>query len=387
MRARYGAKLRTLLCQKTTILSLIDFRGYKVFESATVDTNIIVFLKSPPKKDYALSFVNVDSELADVDIDSYVSAKNAKTDQSSLSLSGWTLADKSILDLKAKIEAQGKPLNSSCVDIFYGIKTGYNEAFIIDTPTKERLCHEDPRSSDVLKPILRGRDIYKYHYNWADLWLTFIPWHFPLHEDNLIQGASEKAEIAFMTGYPAVYNHLMKYREALSKRNKAETGINYEWYALQRCAATYYDEFESGKLVWAETDMELNVAYVPAGIYLNKTCFMICGENIKSLLPILNSKLISFYIRLISPNLGISGMSLSKDKVGLIPIPDNYSQDKTLVRLSDELHSLLMHMDSSRVNLSDSKLKTIISMLDQQIYKLYGLTNDEISIVESQNNG
>ena len=80
--------------------------------------------------------------------------------------------------------------------------------------------------------------------------MIFIPWHFPFHNDTSIQGASEKAENEFIRQYPSVYNHLLKYKESLSKRNKEETGIRYEWYALQRCAATYYPEFEKEKVVW-----------------------------------------------------------------------------------------------------------------------------------------
>lgn len=91
------------------------------------------------------------------------------------------------------------------------------------------------------RPILRGRDIKRYSYDFADKWLIFVPWHFPLHKDTNITGASKKAEAEFEKQYPAIYNRLLSYKPILEKRNKAETGIRYEWYALQRCAATYMD--------------------------------------------------------------------------------------------------------------------------------------------------
>ena len=89
-------------------------------------------------------------------------------------------------------------------------------------------------------PILRGRDIKRYGYNWANLWLIYIPWHFPYQFDESIKGASAKAEKAFKEQYPAVYSHMLQYKEPLSKRNKAETGIRYEWYAMQRWGAKYW---------------------------------------------------------------------------------------------------------------------------------------------------
>ena len=97
--------------------------------------------------------------------------------------------------------------------------------------------------AELIRPILRGKDIKRYGYEWADLWLIYIPWHFPYHFDASIQGASDKAEKAFKKQYPAVYSHMLQYKEPLSKRNKAETGIRYEWYAMQRWGAKYWEDF------------------------------------------------------------------------------------------------------------------------------------------------
>lgn len=143
--------------------------------------------------------------------------------------------------IKRKIEAIGVPLKDWNISINYGIKTGCNEAFIIDGETKDALIAQDPKSAEIIRPILRGRDIKRYSYDFADKWLIFVPWHFPLHKDTNITGASKKAEAEFEKQYPAIYNRLLSYKPILEKRNKAETGIRYEWYALQRCAATYMD--------------------------------------------------------------------------------------------------------------------------------------------------
>lgn len=143
--------------------------------------------------------------------------------------------------IKEKIESVGTPLKEWDINIYRGILTGYNEAFIIDGETKDELIEKSPKNAEIIRPILRGRDIKRYGYEFADLWLIYIPWHFPLHKETSIVGASEKAELEFQKEYTDIYNHLLKYKEQLSNRNKAETGIRYEWYALQRWGANYME--------------------------------------------------------------------------------------------------------------------------------------------------
>ena len=177
--------------------------------------------------------------------------------------------------IKRKIEAVGTPLKDWDIQINYGIKTGFNDAFIISTEKREEIlanCQsedERTRTAELIRPILRGRDIKRYGYDWAGkyliatfpsrkrygydwagLWLIYIPWHFPYQFDNSITGASEKAEKAFKKQYPAVYNHMLQYKEPLSKRNKAETGIRYEWYAMQRWGAKYWEDFFKPKIMY-----------------------------------------------------------------------------------------------------------------------------------------
>lgn len=160
----------------------------------------------------------------------------------------WVILSSIEQSIKRKIEAVGVPLKDWDIQINYGIKTGFNDAFIITTEKRDEILaacvdeDERERTDALIRPILRGRDIKRYGYEWADLWLIYIPWHFPYQFDESIQGASEKAEIAFKEQYPAVYSHMLQYKEPLSKRNKAETGIRYEWYALQRWGAKYWEK-------------------------------------------------------------------------------------------------------------------------------------------------
>ena len=156
----------------------------------------------------------------------------------------WVILSPIEQSIKRKIEAAGVPLKDWDINIYRGVLTGYNEAFIISTEKRNEILancktpEEHKRTEELIRPILRGRDIKRYGYDWAGLWLIWVPWHFPLHLDSSIKGASQKAEEAFKAQYPAVYEHLYQYKDKLAARNKAETGIRYEWYALQRWVPT-----------------------------------------------------------------------------------------------------------------------------------------------------
>ena len=131
--------------------------------------------------------------------------------------------------------------------IYYGIKTGLNEAFVIDERIKQKLIQEDPKSAELIKSFIAGRDIKRYAPLKGEKYLLYIPWHFPLHTDSSITGASKKAENAFKVNYPAIYNHLLHFKDKLIARNTVETEIRYEWYTLQRFGANCWTEFKNRK--------------------------------------------------------------------------------------------------------------------------------------------
>jgi hypothetical protein len=231
MRAKYGEKLRNFFKNKTQVMKLINFGGYKVFETATVDTNIMLFQKREPLKEHQMLYVNIEPDFVGNIIDEYVKVKQQFIKQSELSDFGWTLADCKVLLLKKKIEKIGTPLTDWDVKIYRGITAGFNEAFVIDTPTKERLCKEDSKSVEILKPILRGRDINKYFYTWSGHWIIY-------------GYTGVKIE-----RYPAILNHLKQYQKELEQVWEAKHSLK-KWYELRGC--DYYSEFEKEKIVWAE---------------------------------------------------------------------------------------------------------------------------------------
>ena len=248
----------------------------------------------------------------------------------------WVILSPIEQSIKNKIESVGTPLKDWDINIYRGVLTGCNEAFIISTEKRNEILNncateeERRRTEELIRPILRGRDIKRYGYNWANLWLIYIPWHFPYQFDESIQGASEKAERAFQEQYPAVYEHLLQYKEPLSNRNKAETGIRYEWYAMQRWGAKYWDDFYKPKIFYADITQKLNFVLCEEVMFCNNTTyFMVANGNIAlpALQKYLNSKLIDWYYRTLSVQLGEKAVRMFSIYVLNIPIPKSLEDD------------------------------------------------------------
>ena len=211
MRAAYGESLRKFFAEKTNPLILIDFGGTQIFDTATVDTNILMLSKESNQLKTMACIVKekVLNNLSDY-------FRLHSTNSQFISSESWGILSDIEQSIKAKIEAVGTPLKDWDIRINYGIKTGFNDAFIIDGKKKDELIAEDPKSAEIIRPILRGRDIKKYSYDFADLWIIYVPWHFPLHNDSSIKGASQAAEDEFKKQYSAIYNHLLKFKNELS---------------------------------------------------------------------------------------------------------------------------------------------------------------------------
>ena len=267
-----------------------------------------------------------------------------------------------------------RALSERYIQINYGIKTGFNDAFIITTEKRNEILancateEERKKTDELIRPILRGRDIKRYSYDWANLWLIWIPWHFPLHLDNSIQGASERAEKAFKEQYPAVYQHLLQYKPQLSARNKAETGIRYEWYALQRWGANYWEEFFKPKIIYPNMTKYMPFLYDEKGYFTNQKCFIITGKYIAYLTAFLNSSLFKFCFRDSFPELQGGTRELSKiffDKIPVKQISEKRNEEYKIVvdaiqkRESIEAALLIDKMIFMDHGLSDAEIQTI----------------------------
>ena len=284
----------------------------------------------------------------------------------------WIILSPIEQSIKRKIEAVGTPLKDWNINIYRGVLTGYNDAFIISTEKRNEIlanCQtedERQRTAELIRPILRGRDIKRYGYDWANLWLIYISWHFPYQFDDSIQGASEKAEKAFKEQYPAVYSHMLQYKEPLSKRNKAETGIRYEWYAMQRWGAKYWDDFSKQQIVWIELSDEPKFAFAENVTSVN-TVFFMTGEHILHLLGLLNSKLISWYFRhCIGTTSGVGTNRWLKYTIEQIPMAP------TSVDLEIMAKEICQHYSKDKDN-----------KIDLLVCHLYDLNSEEINYISS----
>lgn len=247
--------------------------------------------------------------------------------------------------------------------VFFSDETE-NGKLYINYPMIESLKYTKEIPDANYRPILRGRDIKRYSYDWAGLWLIWIPWHFPLHLDSSIQGSSAEAEQAFMGQYPSVYQHLLLYKPQLSARNKAETGIRYEWYALQRWGANYSDDFSQPKIMYPNMTMFIPFYYDEKGFYQNDKSFMITGNHLAYLTAFLNSSLFKFCFLDNFPELQGGTRELRKIFFDKIPVL-NVSDD-----VNDEFKVLV-----NEIQTKYSKEKAIA--IDNMLFDLYDLTKAE----------
>ena len=372
MRAGYGEKTREFFANNTNPMLLIDFAGVKIFESATVDTNILLFAKAANEHKTLCAVTNKQNKDSVKNLSVFVQQSGSVCEFSNSD--SWVILSPIEQSIKRKIEAVGTPLKDWDIQINYGIKTGFNDAFIINTEKRDEIlsnCQtedERKRTAELIRPILRGRDIKRYGYNWANLWLIYIPWHFPLQFDESITGASEKAEIAFQEQYPAVYQHMLKYKEPLSKRNKAETGIRYEWYAMQRWGAKYWEDFSKPKIVYPNMTKYMPFVYDESRFLTNQKCFIITGGCMAYLTAFFNSSIFKFCFRDSFPELQGGTRELSKIFFDKIPIK----------KITPEQNEAFRKAVTS-IQLDYTKESAV--SIDTMLFDLYNLTNEERKVI------
>ncbi|MGC9140672.1 Eco57I restriction-modification methylase domain-containing protein, partial [Athalassotoga sp.] len=241
MRAGYGETLRTFFLTQNPLI-LIDL-GPGVFESSTVDTNILLMQKTENKNQF--KGVTLKSKNDAQNLSNFVETNAILLPK--MNNGAWFIGNDVERRLKEKIEKIGKPLKEWDVKIYYGIKTGLNEAFIITTEKRDEILanckteEERKRTEAIIKPILRGRDIKRYYYEWAGLWVIVIPAGWTNKNK-----CNESAESFIEKTFPALMKHLNLFKNKAEKRD--DQG-DY-WWELRHCA--YYPEFEKEKVVWQE---------------------------------------------------------------------------------------------------------------------------------------
>ncbi|EAL0780708.1 class I SAM-dependent DNA methyltransferase [Campylobacter coli] len=376
-RAGYGEALREFLLKNVKVLEYTDLNGIKVFDSATVDTSILCFEKSK-SKDNKFKYLALSNEILKTcayDIGLY--KDYAEFSQNSLSKESFTFSDENTSALKAKIERIGTPLKEwQGLNIYRGILTGYNEAFIITTEKRNEIlanCKDEAekeRTAKLIRKMLRGRDIKRYSYEWAGLWV--INTHNGYKNQN-----GEKVEAINIKHYPSLKKHFDEFYPQLEKR--ADKGLTP--YNLRNCA--YIEEFEKEKIVYP-----CIMAKEPCFSYETSFAFAMAPANIitsnsdilKYILAFLNSDFIYLMLRKFYMGGGIEG-ELKTNNLEKLPIPKINSKNQ---KLADELINLVDEILKAKEQDKNANTQELENKINSLVYKLYNLTEDEIKIIEGK---
>ncbi|MGI7200630.1 class I SAM-dependent DNA methyltransferase [Campylobacter coli] len=374
-RAGYGEALREFLLKNTYILKYIDLNGIKVFDSATVDTSILCFEKSK-SKDNKFKYLALSNEILKTCAYNIGLYKDfAEFSQNSLSKESFTFSDENTSALKAKIERIGTPLKEwQGLNIYRGILTGYNEAFIITTEKRNEIlanCKDEAekeRTAKLIRKMLRGRDIKRYSYEWAGLWVIGT---FPSLKIDIEQ-------------YPALKQYLSQFLPRIEQSGEkgCRKKTSNKWFETQDNIA-YYEEFEKEKIVYPETTQGAYFVYDNKGIFLEKTAFFIVCENLKYLLGLLSSNLITYYYKNFSQGckLGTKGYQYNKHALENLPIPKINSKNQNIV---DELINLVDEILKAKEQDKNANTQELENKINSLVYKLYNLTEEEIKIIEGK---
>ncbi len=364
MRAGYGKALRTYV-ENYRISEIVDFGDLPVFEEATTYPCVMLLEKSPAHADFTA--VNVTTLDYPNGLEDYLSGLRYKVLLSGLRPEGWTLVSADVQRLLDKIRSKGVPLKKY-VDgkLFYGIKTGFNKAFVIDQSTKDRLIAEDPRSAEIIKPFLAGRDIKRFKQPESDKYLILFKsgdtrkW--------FGEGLSESdAKAKMAEAFPAVMNWLQPFES----KAKARYDKGHYWWELRAC--DYYDEFEKPKIIVPTIVKSASYAYDYKSYYGNDKTTIIPTDDL-ALFGQLNSMVVDFFFKSIASTKQNGYFEYKPVYVSQLPILEDHSK---------EIHSLVEERLSLDSFDNENLIHDLEARIDEIVYQLYGLTEGEIKIVES----
>ena len=367
MRSDYGGKLRRLLTSEMAPKAILDFGSISVFEAA-VDTCVILARKSFAFADETFQTAVLRANLENFNFKEAFERQRFSMNISQLTLEEWILEQPEILDLLKKLQSIGTPLGKHHLHL--GINTGCIDAYIIDSATRERLIAADVKSRNIIKPLLKGRNLRKWKAEWANLYLILIesstdrtwPWSDASNET--------KAEEIFAQTYPAIYQRMKLYEKKLTAR----TSPGKFFWELRSCA--YYEAFTDPKIIYADISSSMRAYYDEDGFFGDSTIYSLPTTDL-SLLAILNSKLFDWYARYKFSTLNDTwaGGSFRCNKANMkhVPIANRTSEQKA--ELSRLVEQILADPDGDEVPALEKEI-------DALVYRLYGLTRDEIALIE-----
>ena len=379
MRANYGKPLRKFLLTKQ-IEEVVDFGDLPVFKTATTYPCIIRVSNEMPVREFCASKVEA---LDFPSLDEYVMANWHPIEQGTLTDEGWTLGDQGTENLLKKLKIMGCPLEEYVNGQMYrGVTTGFNEAFVIDEKTRSQLIDEDQRSGEIIKPFLIGRNVKRYEPpNNQNIFIIFT-----FHGIDIQQ-------------YPAILKYLKQFKEKLMPKPLDYKGEDwagrkagfYKWYEIQD-KIDYYSDFEKPKIVIPQIVKRASYTFDRDGFFTNDKTSII-PKNDLYLLGLLNSNLLDFVMSSISSTKQGGYYEYKPMYVSKIPIRTINPNDPADVARHDRMVALVTQMLDLNKKLQDARLEQERTMLSRQIeatdasinklvYELYGLTEEEIKIIE-----
>ncbi|MEX1135395.1 MAG: Eco57I restriction-modification methylase domain-containing protein [Balneolales bacterium] len=351
LKASYGFSLRQyLLFQNPLKLILL---GPGVFESATVDTNILIAQRGDYHKELEGAKVHEISQLK-------TNLSEQLVPMSYITASDWAILNPVKQKLDEKINSVGTPLEDWDLEIYRGVLTGYNKAFIIDQKKRDELISKDSKSVDVIKPVIRGRDVQRFKL--GDIQSYLINIHNGVKDESI-----DRIEVE---DYPVIKKYLDDFGKKLSDRyDQGDTKYN-----LRNCA--YLNEFKKEKVIWKRIGSSLRFSYSSEEIFgLDSTCIA-TGEKIKYLTALLNSKLCQYQLFEKSPRTGMGDLIISVQ--ALHPLQVYYPSDKeeqTIVNLVNQI------LDNKENGEDSTELE---NQIDLMVYHFYGLTYEEVKVVDDE---
>jgi len=355
MRAAYGESLRKFFAEKTNPLILIDFGGTQIFDTATVDTNILMLSKESNQLKTSACIIK---ERTLINLSDYV-RQNANFTEFSNSES-WVILSEIEQRIKAKIEAVGTPLKDWDINIYRGILTGYNEAFIIDGNKKDELIAEDPKSAEIIRPILRGRDIKRYGYDFNDKYIICA---------RLITDIPNK--------YPVIAKYLQEYIGKGKLGDNSTTKVfNRPWWSWMQEPVNYWNELSGQKIIWGEISDKTKFSIDLDGSFLNEaTTFLMTGNSLLYLVGFLNSKLSEYFFSKIGTTTGVGTVRWKKFTIEQLFVPQLQNSEK------QKFENIVLEI-IKRVS-NNQEYSGLTKEIDLMIYKEFDLTKEEIEIIES----
>ncbi len=354
----YGKKLRELITSNT-IRKIINFEQVEVFEDILVSSVIIEIVKYNVERGNWLTYERFYKLKKEQFIPEFVKRQESFGDylQDYLDEKEWSFSDMTELKLKAKIENGSLPLaDIEGVNINRGVTTGYNPAFIINDAKRQQLLIKDTKNGDIIKNMLQGRNIRKWYYNESDEFLLQTGFDIDIKHD-----------------YPSIFVHMVQYESELSIR--ADQGK--DWWNLRACK--YYPEFErTEKIIWGLTadkwafTIDTEQHYLPSNGYILTSTKL----PVKYILGLLNSKLMHYYFHFIGIMTAGGAYTLKAATISTLPFK--------IAKDTDGIVNIVEKILSIKKDNHDADVSALESEIDRLVYQLYGLTDEEIKIVEGK---